>query len=50
MWQRGYFDRIVRDEDELAALREYVVANCDAWNAVDQRRERARVGPTAPWL
>ena len=27
VWQRGFYDRIVRDEMELAALREYVQHN-----------------------
>ena len=27
VWQRGYFDRIIRDEVELAALREYILGN-----------------------
>ena len=27
VWQRSFYDRIVRDEVELAALREYVVHN-----------------------
>jgi len=43
VWQRGYYERVVRDEDELEALREYVIGNpaacwppilrtlCDPW-------------------
>ncbi len=27
LWQRGYHDRVIRDERELVALREYVAAN-----------------------
>jgi len=27
LWQRGYHDRVIRDERELIALREYVAAN-----------------------
>jgi putative transposase len=27
VWQRGFYDRIVRDEPELAALREYIEHN-----------------------
>jgi hypothetical protein len=27
VWQRGFYDRIVRDEIELAALRAYVAHN-----------------------
>jgi REP element-mobilizing transposase RayT len=35
LWQRGYHDCIVRSEEELAALREYVETNPRRW-AVDR--------------
>lgn len=50
VWQRSYFDRVVRSEAELEALREYVLANREAWNALDESRLPARVAPIAPWL
>lgn len=31
LWQRGYYDRIVRDEDELNRVREYIRLNPDRW-------------------
>ena len=31
VWQRGYYDRIVRDEDELNAIREYIADNPRLW-------------------
>ena len=31
LWQRGYFGRIVRNEQELAELREYVATNPLRW-------------------
>jgi putative transposase len=31
-WQRGYHDRIVRNERELLALRQYVAANPTRWS------------------
>jgi REP element-mobilizing transposase RayT len=27
LWQRGYYDRIIRNEKELAAIREYIQSN-----------------------
>ena len=27
LWQRNYFDRIIRDEDELNRIREYILYN-----------------------
>ena len=44
LWQRGYHDRIVRSEHELAALREYVETNPLRW-ALDPENPDPR--PTA---
>jgi hypothetical protein len=31
-WQRSYYDRIVRDEDELDRIREYIISNPRQWS------------------
>jgi len=31
LWQRNYYERIVRDEAELGAIREYIAANPANW-------------------
>ena len=31
LWQRNYYERIIRDEDELNALREYIHTNPARW-------------------
>jgi REP element-mobilizing transposase RayT len=31
VWQRGYFDRVIRDEDELNRVREYILQNPSKW-------------------
>jgi putative transposase len=31
IWQRGYFDRIVRNERELDAIRDYIATNPARW-------------------
>jgi len=31
LWQRNYYERIIRDEEEFAAIREYIVANPGNW-------------------
>ncbi len=31
VWQRGYYDHIVRDERELNAIRTYIQANPQRW-------------------
>ena len=32
LWQRNYYEHIVRDEDELNRIREYIVNNPRSWN------------------
>jgi putative transposase len=31
LWQRGYYDHVVRDEDDLARAREYIATNPIRW-------------------
>jgi hypothetical protein len=31
IWQRGYWERIVRDDRELAATRQYIAENPQRW-------------------
>jgi REP element-mobilizing transposase RayT len=31
VWQRNYFDRIIRNEKELTAIREYIINNPLQW-------------------
>ena len=33
VWQRGYYDRIIRNERELNRIREYIRTNPDRWNS-----------------
>jgi REP element-mobilizing transposase RayT len=32
VWQRGYFERVVRDEDELNDIRTYIIQNPVRWD------------------
>jgi REP element-mobilizing transposase RayT len=32
LWQRGFFDRVIRDEEELNRLREYILQNPMRWS------------------
>ncbi len=32
VWQRGYYDHIIRDETELNAIREYIANNPLQWS------------------
>jgi hypothetical protein len=31
LWQRGYYDHVVRDDDDLARIREYIATNPMPW-------------------
>ena len=31
-WQRNYYERIIRDDQELAHIREYVALNPSQWD------------------
>jgi putative transposase len=50
VWQRGYYERVVRDESELEALREYVVGNPAAWEADPENPRHSPGEVHAPWL
>jgi len=42
LWQRGYFDHVVRDDRDLERIREYIATNSLRW-ALD-REEPAESG------
>jgi REP element-mobilizing transposase RayT len=33
VWQRGYYDHVVRDDADLDRIREYIVTNPSTWTA-----------------
>jgi REP element-mobilizing transposase RayT len=45
LWQRGFYDRIIRTDEELAAAREYLLTNRERWEL--QQEERAGGPPHA---
>ena len=50
VWQEDYFERIIRDEDELFRIRDYILSNPARWRL---DRENPEAGPDAqdevPW-
>ena len=46
IWQRGYHDRVIRDERELQAAREYVETNPLRWS-LDREYPERRAGRRA---
>jgi REP element-mobilizing transposase RayT len=41
LWQRNYYERVIRNEQELTAIRQYIVENPARWN--DDENHPARV-------
>jgi putative transposase len=41
LWQRGFYDRVIRDEQELRALRQYIADNPLKW-AIDRENPSVR--------
>lgn len=44
LWQRNYYERIIRDEDELLALREYILMNPLRWGDDEENPQRTADG------
>jgi REP element-mobilizing transposase RayT len=40
IWQRNYFERVIRNEEELAAVRRYVENNPAAWSEDEENPNR----------
>ena len=40
VWQRNYYEHIIRNEDELNRIREYILNNPANWNTDDHNPER----------
>ena len=40
VWQRGFYDRVIRDEVELRAVREYIVYNPLKWDLDEEHPDR----------
>lgn len=49
VWQRGYYERVVRTEEELEAIRRYVLENPSAWTADPENPARSGILGSAPW-
>jgi REP element-mobilizing transposase RayT len=47
VWQRNYYEHIIRDEDELSRIREYIVNNPLQW-AVDRENPSTRAAQVSP--
>ncbi|MCZ7540244.1 MAG: transposase [Anaerolineae bacterium] len=44
-WQRNYYEHIIRDEADLARLREYIACNAGRWAEDEENPANIRVNP-----
>ena len=52
LWQRNYYEHIVRDENELRCIREYIVNNPLQWESDQENPSQSvdvRQKPVTPW-
>ena len=49
-WQRNYYEHIVRDEDSLNRIREYILTNPLRWDLDRENRERKGNDDFDRWL
>jgi len=49
IWQRNYFERIIRDGDELNRVREYISENPARWETDGENPEARIVTARQPW-
>ena len=50
LWQRGYFDRIIRDEEMLHSIREYIQTNPLRWQFDRENPQRSGSDVFDAWL
>jgi len=43
VWQRGYYDHVIRDEDEWRRVREYIANNARRWEMDRENQHVAKV-------
>jgi len=49
VWQRNYYEYIIRDDDELNRIRQYIEENPLRWHLDREKPEAAVAIPGEPW-
>lgn len=50
VWQRGYHEHVIRDEDSLGRIREYIVNNAEQWDEDWENLNRKGESEFYSWL
>ena len=48
VWQRNYYEHVIRNEDDLDEIREYIVNNPLKWDLDSENPQNARAHSCAP--
>jgi REP element-mobilizing transposase RayT len=43
LWQRNYYEHIIRSEEDLYKIREYIVNNPTGWDKDDENPDMVRI-------
>jgi hypothetical protein len=49
LWQRNYYERVIRDEKEWERIWEYIAANPINWAMDRENREAGKIRADEPW-
>jgi len=50
LWQRNYYERVIRNDDELFRIREYIVNNPKSWECDRENPDRIDENDIYKWL
>jgi len=50
LWQRGFYERVVRNDDELFRIREYIASNPKSWASDRENPDRVSDRDIYSWL
>jgi putative transposase len=50
VWQGSYWDHVIRDENELYEIRQYILANPLAWELDRENAQRTGLNPFYQWI
>ncbi len=50
LWQRNYYERIIRDDDSLSRIRQYILDNPARWGFNRENPAAATPEPEQAWL
>jgi len=50
VWQRNYYEHIIRDEDELDRIREYVFYNASKWETDRENPDALKIKAAEKWM